>query len=106
MPGVAKVGTVIAAKMRAYWSRIASSTTAAGSSRLVHSDRANAATSLCARSRRSFANVAIASGTEHRAHDPAGMVVVVDEVDQVTEDHQRVGAVPGLGQCLGVAVHV
>ncbi|GAA1330208.1 hypothetical protein GCM10009647_069330 [Streptomyces sanglieri] len=34
------------------------------------------------------------------------MVGVVEEEHQVTEADQRVGAVPGAGQRLGVAVHV
>jgi len=45
-------------------------------------------------------------GPEHAAEDAGGRVVVVDEVDQVTQHEQRVGAVARPAQRLGVAVDV
>src|SRR5690606_16156891 len=38
--------------------------------------------------------------------DPARMVLVVDEIQQIAEHDEGVGAVGGTGQCLGVAVDV
>ncbi len=45
-------------------------------------------------------------GTEHAAEDSARRVAVVDEVDQVAEHDQRVGAVARPGERVGGAVHV
>ena len=41
-----------------------------------------------------------------KRHNYAGVVAVVDEVDQVAEHDQGVGPVPGALQRVGVAVHV